>query len=169
MEKTINVPEMDMNANYSEFFASTTASSMLDNSADAQTSSLLDDEFNINEQNRIVNEHNERVKKSPEFQARVLADQYISNAYQNGIYLTGPQKKHVYKKFLAKAKKGRFNYMFDEEKQRRKAERMQAKFTSLNKPQERSLEELSPETQERLKEMVNEEPWHDLKPQQDAQ
>ena len=55
--------------------------------------------------------------------------------------------------------------MFDEEKQKRRAERMRKKFDKLNNPQVlHDVNELSEETQQRLKEMVNEEPWNELKP-----
>lgn len=114
---------------------------------------------------QLIDEHNKRVMKSPEYQARVIYEQHITAAQQQGIYYRGFQKKAIYKQILRKAKKGRYDYLFDEEKQKRRAERMRAKFDKLNNPQViHNVDELPAETQERLKEMVNEESWNDIKP-----
>ena len=118
------------------------------------------------EKQKLITEHNTRIIKSPEYQAKIVFEQYIGNAIAQGIYYSGSQKKTIYRQILRKAKKGRYMSMFDEDAQRRKAEKMKAKFEKLKNPQVvHSVDEIPQETQDRLLEMVNEEPWHDLKPE----
>lgn len=158
----------DMNNSASLFDMDTTSpvnesseESLLDDT-DVNSAILTDEE----EKQKIIEEHNERVRKSPEYQAQILANQYIANARNSGIYYNGAQRKGIYKKFLRQAKKGKFNYLFDEEKQRKRMERMQKKFDSLNNPTPvHSVDELPQEAKEKLLEMVDEEPWHDTKPE----
>lgn len=118
------------------------------------------------EKQKLITEHNTRIIKSPEYQAKIIFEQHIANAMAQGIYYTGSQKKTIYRQFLRKAKKGRYMSMFDEDAQRRRAEKMKAKFEKLNNPQVvHSVDEIPQEAQDRLLEMVNEEPWHELKPE----
>ena len=142
--------------------------SLLNNPQEPDTSSPNNEiEAEVARQ-KLIDEHNKRVIKSPEYQAKVIFDQYIANAQSQGIYYTGPQKKAMYKQMIRKAKKGRYNYLFDEGAQQRKAEKMRKKFDKLNKPQViHTVDEIPEEAQERLKEMVNEEAWHDIKPKND--
>ena len=56
--------------------------------------------------------------------------------------------------------------MFDPEKIEKRQERMRAKFDSMNAPVvKHTVDEIPDDVQERLKEMVNEEPWNELKPE----
>lgn len=122
------------------------------------TLALTDDE--------IIESHNERVKMSPEYKANIVLLQYISQSQQTGKFISGHEKRTLYRKFLRLAKKGKYDYMFDKEKIAKRQERMRAKFESLNAPiVKHSVEEIPDDVQERLKEMVNEEPWNDLKPE----
>ncbi len=142
--------------------------SLLNNPQETDTSSPNNEiEAEVARQ-KLIEEHNQRVLKSPEYQARIIFEQHIANAISQGIYYTGPQRKSIYKQMLRKAQKGRYNYLFDEGAQQRKAEKMRKKFDKLNKPQVvHSADELSEETKARLQEMVNEEPWNDIKPKID--
>lgn len=122
------------------------------------TLALTDDE--------IIEAHNERVEMSPEYKANIVLLQYISQSQQTGKFISGHEKRTLYRKFLRLAKKGKYDYMFDKEKIAKRQERMRAKFESLNAPiVKHSVEEIPDDVQERLKEMVNEEPWNDLKPE----
>ena len=122
------------------------------------TLALTDDE--------IIEAHNERVKMSPEYKANIVLLQYISQSQQAGNFISGHEKRTLYRKFLRLAKKGKYDYMFDKEKIAKRQERMRAKFESLNAPIiKHSVEEIPDDVQERLKEMVNEEPWNELKPE----
>lgn len=122
------------------------------------TLALTDDE--------LTEAHNERVKMSPEYKANIVLLQYISQSQQAGKFISGHEKRTLYRKFLRLAKKGKYDYMFDKEKIAKRQERMRAKFESLNAPiVKHSVEEIPDDVQERLKEMVNEEPWNELKPE----
>lgn len=122
------------------------------------TLALTDDE--------IIEAHNERVEMSPEYKANIVLLQYISQSQQTGKFISGHEKRTLYRKFLRLAKKGKYDYMFDKEKIAKRQERMRAKFESLNAPIiKHSVEEIPDDVQERLKEMVNEEPWNELKPE----
>lgn len=122
------------------------------------TLALTDDE--------IIEVHNERVEMSPEYKANIVLLQYISQSQQTGKFISGHEKRTLYRKFLRLAKKGKYDYMFDKEKIAKRQERMRAKFESLNAPiVKHSVEEIPDDVQERLKEMVNEEPWNELKPE----
>ena len=122
------------------------------------TLALTDDE--------IIEAHNERVQMSPEYKANIVLLQYMSQSQQSGKFISGHEKRTLYRKFLRLAKKGKYDYMFDKEKIAKRQERMRAKFESLNAPiVKHSVEEIPDDVQERLKEMVNEEPWNELKPE----
>lgn len=122
------------------------------------TLALTDDE--------IIEAHNERVEMSPEYKANIVLLQYMSQSQQSGKFISGHEKRTLYRKFLRLAKKGKYDYMFDKEKIAKRQERMRAKFESLNAPiVKHSVEEIPDDVQERLKEMVNEEPWNELKPE----
>ena len=118
------------------------------------------------EKQKLITEHNTRVINSPEYQAKIVFEQYIANAISQGVYYSGSQKRSIYKQILRKAKKGRYKSMFDEDAQRRRAEKMKEKFDKLNNPQViHTVDEIPQEAQDRLLEMVDEEPWHELKPE----
>lgn len=133
--------------------------------------SLLNTEYNTDTtlpltDDELVEAHNERVAMSPEYKANVVLLQYISQAQQSGRFISGHEKRMLYRKFLRLAKKGKYDYMFDPEKIAKRQERMKAKFDSLNAPiVKHTVDEIPDNVQERLKEMVNEEPWNELKPE----
>ena len=122
------------------------------------TLALTDDE--------LIETHNERVAMSAEYKANIILLQYVSQAQKEGRFISGHDKRMLYKKFLRRAKKGKYDYMFDPEKIAKRQERMKAKFESLNSPIiKHTVEEIPDNVQERLKEMVNETPWNELKPE----
>ena len=126
------------------------------------TLALTDDE--------LIETHNERVAMSAEYKANIILMQYVSQARDEGRFISGHDKRMLYKKFLRRAKKGKYDYMFDPEKIAKRQERMKAKskakFELLNSPIiKHTVEEIPDNVQERLKEMVNETPWNELKPE----
>lgn len=142
---------------------------LLNNPSDEET--LLNNDYNADAMlpltdDEIIEAHNERVAMSPEYKANVVLFQYISQAQQSGKFISGSDKRMLYRKFLRLAKKGKYDYMFDPEKVAKRQERMKAKFESLNAPiVKHTADEIPDDVQERLKEMVNEEPWNELKPE----
>lgn len=143
--------------------------SLLNNPSSEET--LLNTDYNTDAtlpltDDEIIEAHNERVAMSAEYKANVVLLQYISQAQQSGRFISGHDKRMLYRKFLRLAKKGKYDYMFDPEKIAKRQERMKAKFESLNSPiVKHTVEEIPDDVQERLKEMVNEEPWNELKPE----
>lgn len=143
--------------------------SLLENPSNEE--SLLNTEYNTDTtlpltDDELVEAHNERVAMSAEYKANVVLLQYISQAQQSGRFISGHEKRMLYRKFLRLAKKGKYDYMFDPEKIAKRQERMKAKFDSLNAPiVKHTVDEIPDNVQERLKEMVNEEPWNELKPE----
>ena len=143
--------------------------SLLENPSNEE--SLLNTEYNTDTtlpltDDELVEAHNERVAMSAEYKANVVLLQYISQAQQSGRFISGHEKRMLYRKFLRLAKKGKYDYMFDPEKIAKRQERMKAKFDSLNAPiVKHAVDEIPDNVQERLKEMVNEEPWNELKPE----
>ena len=145
--------------------------SLLDQLTAEPTTSLMDTNtydgnlpVNMTDE-EIVEAHNNRVAMSPEYKANVVLYQYIAQAQQAGRFIGGHDKRMLYRKFLRNAKKGKYDYMFDPEKIAKRQERMKAKFDALNALIKHTVEEIPTEVQERLKEMVNEEAWNDLKPE----
>ena len=142
--------------------------SLLENPSNEE--SLLNTEYNTDTtlpltDDELVEAHNERVAMSAEYKANVVLLQYISQAQQSGRFISGHEKRTLYRKFLRLAKKGKYDYMFDPEKIANRQERMRAKFDSMNAPAvKHTVDEIPDDVQERLKEMVNEEPWNELKP-----
>jgi len=116
------------------------------------TAVAVDSEETLAEKQRLIDEHNKRVMKSPEFKAQVMYDNYIRTC---GKILDGPTKRRLRKQFLRDAKKGKYDYLFDPEKIAKRQERERAKFEKLNKPTIHSVDELDADTQETLKEMAN--------------
>ena len=105
------------------------------------------------EEQRIIDEHNKRVRESPEFKAQVVFNQYV----QQNPYMSGNDKRRLLRECLKNAKKGKYDYLFDEEKIRKREERQKEKFDKLNKPKVHTVEELSDETRVTLEQMADAE------------
>lgn len=103
------------------------------------------------EEQRIIDEHNKRVRESPEFKAQVVFNQYT----QQNPYMSGKDKRRLLRECLKNAKKGKYDYLFDEEKIRKREERQKEKFDKLNKPKVHTVEELSDETRATLEQMAD--------------
>ena len=112
----------------------------------------VDSEEAAAEQQRIIDEHNQRIMKSPEFKAQVMYENYLRTC---GRILDGPAKRRIRKQFLRDAKNGKFDYLFDPEKIAKRQAREQAKFDKLNKPVIHKVEDIDEDTQATLKEMAN--------------
>jgi hypothetical protein len=150
---------------------STQVESLLDQLTAEPTTSLMDTTTYDNDlpanmtDEELVAAHNERVTMSAEYKANVVLYQYIAQAQQAGRFISGHDKRMLYRQFLRNAKKGKYDYMFDPEKIAKRQERMKAKFDAINAPIKHTVDEIPTEVQDRLKEMVNEEAWNDLKPE----
>lgn len=103
------------------------------------------------EEQRIIDEHNKCVRESPEFKAQVVFNQYV----QQNPYMSGKDKRRLLRECLKNAKKGKYDYLFDEEKIRKREERQKEKFDKLNKPKVHTVEELSDETRATLEQMAD--------------
>lgn len=103
------------------------------------------------EEQRIIDEHNRRVAQSPEYKAKIVYDSYV----QNNPLMSGQEKRRLRKECLRLAKKGKYDYLFDPEKIRKRQEREQAKFDKLNKPKVYSVDDLSDETRATLEQMAD--------------
>ena len=112
----------------------------------------VDSEEAAAEQQRIIDEHNQRIMKSPELKAQVMYENYLRTC---GRILDGPAKRRIRKQFLRDAKNGKFDYLFDPEKIAKRQAREQAKFDKLNKPVIHKLEDIDEDAQATLKEMAN--------------
>ena len=112
----------------------------------------VDSEEAAAEQQRIIDEHNQRIMKSPEFKAQVMYENYLRTC---GRILDGPAKRRIRKQFLRDAKNGKFDYLFDPEKIAKRQAREQAKFDKLNKPVIHKVEDIDEDAQATLKEMAN--------------
>lgn len=104
------------------------------------------------EKQRIIREHNERVMKSPEYRAQVVFENYVQTC---GRVLSGPEKRNLKRQFLRNAKKGMYDYLFDEEKAKKREERMRAKFEKMNKPVIHTVDEIPEDVQKNLLDMVD--------------
>lgn len=113
------------------------------------------------EQKRLIEEHNKRIMASPEYKASVVFNNYLATTQ---YILSGPQKRSLYRKFLREAKRGRYDYLFDEEKIKRREERAKAKFDKLNKPSVQKAEDVPDELKERLVELAGTDEWKHTKP-----
>lgn len=104
------------------------------------------------EKQRIIREHNERVMKSPEYRAQVVFENYVQTC---GRVLSGQEKRNLKRQFLRNAKKGMYDYLFDEEKAKKREERMRAKFEKMNKPVIHTVDEIPEDVQKNLLDMVD--------------
>lgn len=104
------------------------------------------------EKQRIIREHNERIMKSPEYRAQVVFENYVQTC---GRILSGPEKRNLKRQFLRNAKKGMYDYLFDEEKAKKREERMRAKFEKMNKPKVHTVDEIPENVKKDLLDMVD--------------
>jgi hypothetical protein len=76
-------------------------------------------------------EQPEKRKLTPDEQAQIVFENYIRNTQR---LLSGKEKRRLLRECQRNAKKGRYEYMFDEEKQAKKRERMAQAFNKMNNP-----------------------------------
>ena len=103
----------NMNAANEEESLLKEACDIVDNAAISDSLEAVDAKKVSEEQERMIAEHNRRVMQSPEFKAAVLFDNYVKTC---GRVLSGSEKRTIRRRFLAEAKKGKYDYLFDEEK-----------------------------------------------------
>ena len=105
----------------------------------------------------------ERIMKTPEFKASVLFNNYIKT---NNVIMSGPEKKRLYREFLRKAKKGRYDYLFDPDKiarrEEKERERQRKKFEKLNTPIKYTVDDIPEDVQKTLLSMVDKEPGSEI-------
>lgn len=70
-------------------------------------------------------------KLTHEEQAKIIFENYIQNTQR---FLSGKEKRRLYRECLRNAKKGRYEYLFDESKQAKKRERAAQAFDKMNNP-----------------------------------
>lgn len=103
--------------------------------ADAATSdeSLLDNLRSANEElaKREKEVQLKKRKLTPDEQAQIIFENYIRNTQR---FLSGKEKRRLLRECQRNAKKGRYEYMFDEEKQAKKRERTAQAFDKMNNP-----------------------------------
>lgn len=120
---------------------------------EAQASDFDEEMRKKQEERRIIEAHNRRVMQSPEFKAQVVFNQYL----KQNPYMSGKDKRRLLRECIKNAKRGRYDYMFDEEKIRKREERQKEKFEKLNKPKVHTVDELSKETKDTLVQMADAE------------
>ncbi len=103
------------------------------------------------EEQRIIEEHNRRVAQTPEFKAQIV----FNSILQNNPYMSGQEKRRVRKECLRNAKKGRYDYLFDPEKIRKREERQKEKFDKLNKTPIHTVDDITDETRDVLEQMAD--------------
>ena len=104
----------------------------------------------------IVEAHNERVAMSAEYKANIVLLQYVSQMQQAGRFISGHDKRMLYRKFLRLAKNGKYDYMFDPEKIAKRQERMRAKFDSMNAPVvKHTVDEIPDDVYQKYKELFD--------------
>lgn len=73
----------------------------------------------------------EKKKLTPEEQAQIVFENYIQNTQR---FLSGKEKRRLLRECQRNARKGRYEYLFDEEKQAKKRERAAQAFDKMNNP-----------------------------------
>ncbi len=131
--------------------ANDTSSDTISNQDEVSTFDYDEEIERKKEEQRIIDEHNRRVSQTPEYKAQIVFNSYV----QNNPYLSGQEKRRLKKECLRLAKKGKYDYLFDPEKIRKREEREQAKFDKLNKPKVYSVDDLSDETRATLEQMAD--------------
>lgn len=96
------------------------------------------------------------VKLTAEIKAQIIFDNFVKGS---GRVFSGKEKRSLYRECLRNAKRGKYDYMFDPEKIRKKEERDKVKFDKLNAPMKHTVEEIPTDVKESLLEMVDKEPW----------
>lgn len=76
-------------------------------------------------------EQPEKRKLTTDEQAQIVFENYIRNTQR---LLSGKERRRLLRECQRNAKKGRYEYMFDEEKQAKKRERMAQAFDKMNNP-----------------------------------
>lgn len=67
-----------------------------------------------------------------EVQAQIVFDNYMNSANR---FMSGKEKRRLYRECLRNAKKGKYTYMFDPAKMQKRQERARQNFDKMNKPQ----------------------------------
>ena len=67
-----------------------------------------------------------------EVQAQIVFDNYMNSANR---FMSGKEKRRLYRECLMNAKKGKYTYMFDPAKMQKRQERARQNFDKMNKPQ----------------------------------
>lgn len=93
---------------------------------------------------------------TPEIKAEIVFENFIRNS--NRVF-SGKERRALHRECLRNAKRGRYDYMFDPEKLRKREERDKARFDKLNAPAKHTVDEIPEDVQKTLLDMVDKEPW----------
>lgn len=96
------------------------------------------------------------VSLTPEAKAEIVFNNFIMNGAR---VLSGKEKRALHRACVRNAKRGRYDYMFDPEKLRKREERDKMKFDKLNAPAKHTVDDIPADVQKNLLDMVNQEPW----------
>ena len=153
MPETINRPKLDIHSD--------TIKNLIESSKNADICEEQLEQLNKSDED-FINDHNEEVSKSPEYRGMIMYNNYIQTQQAQGVVFTGSQKRTLRRKFVRDAKKGKYDYLFDEEKIRRHQERATKDLESLNKPHKHSVNDLDDKTKEALLKMETEEKLNEV-------
>lgn len=103
----------------------------LANSAPNEDESLLARLSEAGEELAKMQQFVEKKKLTPEEQAQIVFENYIQNTQR---FLSGKEKRRLLRECQRNARKGRYEYLFDEEKQAKKRERAAQAFDKMNNP-----------------------------------
>lgn len=103
----------------------------LANSAPNEAESLLAHLNETGEELAKMQQFPEKKKLTPEEQAQIVFENYIQNTQR---FLSGKEKRRLLRECQRNARKGRYEYLFDEEKQAKKRERAAQAFDKMNNP-----------------------------------
>ena len=151
-ESLLNTNAVDMASKLS----SDTVKNLMENNKEITDADYEDVTSKTDEE--MIDAHNAEIMKNPEYQGLYMYQNYIHEQEANGNYLSGKQKRAVRRDFLRKAKKGKFNHIFDQALIDKKIERSKKSFDELNAPtKQRTVDDLSEDTKAALLDMEKQE------------
>lgn len=113
-------------------------------------------EYPVNDTTDTTNNNPAQFTLTPEIKAEIVFNNFIKNS--NRI-LSGKEKRSLHRECIRNAKLGRYDYMFDPDKLRKREERDKAKFDKLNAPAKHTVDDIPADVQKSLLGMVDKEPW----------
>lgn len=151
-ESLLNINAVDMASKLS----SDTVKNLMENNKEITDADY--EEVTSKTDEEMIDAHNTEIMKNPEYQGLYMYQNYIHEQESNGNFLSGKQKRSIRRDFLRKAKKGKFNHIFDQALIDKKIERSKKSFDELNAPTvQKSVDDLSEDTKAALLDMEKQE------------